>query len=86
MRVLLLSSYCDEDGCCDELPCENCLTRCNVVEINGNFTVEGRGESYEGLRAMVKEDNALDEEAARHHCDTVSCDMCPYEDKCLGEE
>jgi len=32
MKVLLLASYCDD--CIDDLPCEDCLKMCNIVEIN----------------------------------------------------
>jgi len=89
MKVLLLASYCDNDGCCDELPCEKCLVMCNVVEIEGcregTYKITGSGE-YAYLRAMAKEGNNLDEEEDWHRCDAVSCDSCPHEDKCLGEE
>jgi hypothetical protein len=36
MKVLLLTSYCGDefdDPCSDDLPCEDCLKMCNVVEI-----------------------------------------------------
>lgn len=35
-RVLLLTSYCDEDGieCTNETPCVDCLAMCNVFVLN----------------------------------------------------
>lgn len=34
MKVLLLASYCgEENGCTNAMPCDECLTACNVVEI-----------------------------------------------------
>jgi len=33
--VLLLTSYCgEEDGCTDQLPCDDCLKMCNVAVID----------------------------------------------------
>jgi len=34
MRVLLLATYCFENGCTDDLPCEECLRICNICEID----------------------------------------------------
>lgn len=39
MRVILLASYCDDDGCTDQLPCEDCVLMCNTADIVGNYTV-----------------------------------------------
>jgi len=46
-RFLLMASYCDNDGCNDDLPCDDCLKMCNVVEVpiavasGGNMQVIG---------------------------------------------
>jgi len=37
MRVLLLTSYCDEEGCTDDLPCLECLKMCNTADLIGNM-------------------------------------------------
>lgn len=94
MRVLLLASYCDDDGCCEELPCENCLIMCNVIRIDPKTAIAENFGGYDYLRDMAKEDNALDEEAARMKMKERegwrtcghSCEACPDEHTCLGEE
>lgn len=93
MRVLLLASYCDEDGCCDELPCEECLVMCNVVDITGQYKIDHVCQYNQGREDAANNHN-LDEEAARmkmkeregwRTCDH-SCEVCPDEHTCLGEE
>ena len=34
MRLLLLTSYCKEPGCTDDLPCLECLKMSNVIEVD----------------------------------------------------
>ena len=33
MKVLLLASYCDEEGCSDDCPCRDCLAMSNIASI-----------------------------------------------------
>ena len=33
-RVLLLASYCDEDGCTEDFPCADCLQMCNIAIVS----------------------------------------------------
>ena len=41
-KLILLASYCDE--CCDALPCEECVSMCNVVELKNDTMVEVIGD------------------------------------------
>ena len=33
-RVLLLASYCNEDGCTEDFPCADCLQMCNIAIVS----------------------------------------------------
>lgn len=53
MRILLLASYCDENGCTEDLPCEDCLVMCNTAEI-GDTTVIKDIKNYSYERDKLK--------------------------------
>lgn len=42
-RILLLSSYCDNSGCSDLLPCRDCLVICNVARLQSNVLIDVLG-------------------------------------------
>jgi hypothetical protein len=52
-RYLLLASYCDENGCSDELPCRECIEMCNVVTVEGKIKNVIGGYDY--LKGMTDE-------------------------------
>lgn len=33
MKVLMLTSFCKNESCTDDLPCEACLKQCNIIEV-----------------------------------------------------
>lgn len=47
-RVLLLTSYCDENGCKDGAPCIECLRMCNVAMVSGDVSVVGQYDHIPG--------------------------------------
>ncbi len=47
MKVLLLASYCSEEdnNCSEDLPCEDCLKMCNIIEIEDSTSIK---KNYDG--------------------------------------
>jgi len=43
MKVLLITSYCGNEECTDDYPCEKCLQMCNVVEIKDKSIIKNYG-------------------------------------------
>ena len=48
MKVLLLASYCGDDdlSCTDDLPCLDCLKKCDIVTVRGPPTENLGGWDY----------------------------------------
>ena len=53
MKVLLLASYCRASGCSDDLPCEDCLKRCNIIEIKDNTEILGNDGGWDHQRHVA---------------------------------
>ncbi len=53
-KVLLIFNRCCENGCTDNLPCENCLRMCNIAILKEDVEIEVIG-GYDYLTDISKE-------------------------------